>query len=113
MAIKPIPKKLLIHTVTYEEWVEGDGITTDGGHKAPVTLSNVRLQRLSNIKKSTTQEQLLYNAMLFFDVVNSSSSGEFKFTEKSRVTFDSQQMIVQKVNPVDAFELHHYEIGLV
>lgn len=112
MIVKPIPKPLLPHTVTYEEWQEGDGINTADGFKEAITLSSVRIQSLSNIKRNTNSEELLYDAMLFFDVVNSSSSGQFIFTEKSRVTHNGKSMIVEKVNPVEAIRLHHYEIGL-
>lgn len=112
MIVNPIPKHVLIHTVTYEEWQDGDGISTDGGFQAPVTLSNVRVQELSNIRKSTNSEQLLYDAMLFFDVINSSSSGPFEFKEKSKVTFNGKSMVIEKINPVEALTLHHYEIGL-
>ncbi|MBU8773188.1 putative minor capsid protein [Cytobacillus oceanisediminis] len=110
--VKPIPKHVLIHTVTYEEWQDGDGINTESGFKSPVTLSNVRVQALSNIRKNTNSEELLYEAILFYDVVNSSSSAAFNFAEKSRVTFDGKQLLVKKVNPVEALTLHHYEIGL-
>jgi hypothetical protein len=112
MVIKPIPRHLLIHTVTYEEFQEGDGINTEDGYKPAVTLSDVRVQALSNIKKSTNSETLLYDAMLFYDVVNSSSDAPFEFTEKSKVTFNGKTMFVEKVNPVKAIKLHHYEIGL-
>ncbi|MFC0271125.1 putative minor capsid protein [Metabacillus herbersteinensis] len=112
MNVKPIPLSVLPHTVTYEEWQEGDGINTESGFKAAVTLSNVRVQLLSNIRKNTNSESLLYDAMLFYDVVNSSSSGAFVFTEKSKVTFNGKAMFVEKVNPVEAFKLHHHEIGL-
>ncbi|WP_026582127.1 putative minor capsid protein [Bacillus sp. J33] len=110
--VKPIPKHVLIHTVTYEEWQEGDGITTESGFLPPITLTNVRVQSLSNIRKNTNSEELLYEAMLFYDMVNSSSSGPFEFVEKSKVTFAGKTMHVKKVNPVEALALHHYEIGL-
>jgi hypothetical protein len=113
MVVKPIPKHVLTHTVTYEEWQEGDGINADGGFKAPVTLSNVRVQYLSNIQRNSNSEQLLYEAMLFYDVINSSSSAPFTFIEKSKVTFDGKTMVVEKVNPVEAIQLHHYEIELI
>jgi hypothetical protein len=113
MVVKPIPKHVLTHTVTYEEWVEGDGINTESEFKAPVTLLDVRVQSLSNIKRNANSEQLLYEAMLFFDVVNSSSDGPFTFMEKSKVIFDGKTMFVEKVNPVEAFSLHHYEVGLI
>ncbi|MFS0776256.1 putative minor capsid protein [Neobacillus sp. 3P2-tot-E-2] len=113
MVVKPIPKHVLTHTVIYEEWLEGDGINTESGFNAPVTLSNVRVQFLSNIRKNANSEHLLYEATLFYDVVNSSSSDVFTFTEKSRITHDNKTMVVEKVNPVEAIQLHHYEIGLI
>ncbi|WP_338788809.1 putative minor capsid protein [Metabacillus sp. FJAT-53654] len=112
MIVKPIPKHLLIHTVVYEQFQEGDGITTESGFLPPVTLSDVRVQALSNIKKNTNSEDLLYDAMLFYDVVNSSSSAPFEFTEKSKVNHNGKTMFIEKVNPVEAIKLHHYEIGL-
>jgi Minor capsid protein len=111
--VKPIPLSVLVHTVEYEQFQEGDGITTEDGYKLAVTFYNVRVQVLSTIKKNTNSEELLYDALLFFDVVNSSSSGPFVFTEKSKITFNSKAMTIEKVNPVEAFALHHYEIGLV
>lgn len=117
MIIKPIPMHLLTHTVTYEEFQEGDGITTDDGFKEPVSLSHVRVQSLStvqpNIKRNNNAEELAYNAMLFYDVVHSKSNAPFEFTEKSRIHFDGKVMTIEKVNPVEAIKLHHYEIGLV
>lgn len=112
MVVKPIPMHLLVHTAQYEEFQEGDGITSSDGYKAPVTLKNVRVQYLSNVKRNTNSEELLYEAMLFYDAINSLSSGPFEFVEKSRVTIDGKIMIVEKVNPVVAIKLHHYEIGL-
>jgi Minor capsid protein len=113
MVVKPIPKHVLIHTVTYEEWQEGDGIKTESGFNAPVTLSNVRLEAQSNIRRTSNSEQILYKALLFYDVVNSASSEVFTFTEKSRITHDGKSMVVEKVNPVHAISLHHYEIELI
>jgi hypothetical protein len=112
MVVKPIPVHLLPDTVQYEEFQEGDGISSSDGYKAPVTLEHVRVQYLSNIKRNTNSEELLYEAMLFYDVINSDPSGPFEFIQKSKVTFDGKTMIVEKVNPVVAIKLHHYEIGL-
>ena len=111
--IRPIPLQLLIHSLTYEEFVPGDGFETEEGFKPAVTLSNVRVESVSNIKRSNNGEELQYKALLFFDVVNSKSSGPFEFKEKSRVIFDGKTMYVNKVNPVYGFSLHHYEVELI
>ncbi|PAD67027.1 hypothetical protein CHH83_20890 [Bacillus sp. 7586-K] len=113
MIVKPIPLHMLTDTVQYRPFQEGDGITTEDGFGDAITLSNVRVQYLSNISKNTNSEELKYEAMLFYDVVNSNSSDAFEFTEKSEIDFDGKTMVVEKVNPVHAFKLHHYEIGLV
>ncbi|MCM3404254.1 MULTISPECIES: putative minor capsid protein [Bacillaceae] len=109
--VKPIPKKVLIHFVTYEEYL-GKG-RMDEEYKQPITLSNVLVQPVSNIKRSNIAEQKAFQSLLFFDVVNSSSEALFEFKEKSKVTFQGQRMTVNKVNPVHAFSLHHYEVELV
>jgi len=110
--IKPIPKHLLPHTVEYEEYQEGDGITKESGFLPAVTLSFVRVQYQSIIKKTNNSEDELFDAILFYDVVNSSSSSDFTFTKKSKITHNGKTMAIEKVNPVEAFKLHHYEIGM-
>lgn len=110
--VKPIPKRVLIHEVTYEEHIPGDGFTEEE-FKPPATLYNVRVGFESNIRRTNISEEKLYKAILIFDVVNSSSSGVFEFKEKSKVTFNGEEMHVNKVNPVYGFALHHYEIELI
>jgi hypothetical protein len=112
LIIKPIPRRVLTHTAVYEEFQKGDGINTEDGFKPPVELTNVRVQYLSEYKKSNSAEEQLYDALLIFDVVNSKAAGDFEFIEKSKVTFNGKTMFVKKVNPVEAFKLHHWEIGL-
>src|SRR4051812_14514597 len=100
MKVKPIPKQVLIHTATYEEFVQGDGFETEDDFKSPVLLSNVLLQPSNtstpNIIRTTTGEELQVNYTMFYDLVNSSANGEFDFTEKSRITFEGKTFIVEK-----------------
>jgi Minor capsid protein len=112
LIIKPIPKCVLTHTVVYEEFQKGDGINTEERYKPSVELLNVRVQYLSEMKNSTSAEEQLYDALLLFDVVNSKAAGDFEFIEKSKVVYNGKTMFVKKVNPVEAFKLHHWEIGL-
>ncbi|MBB6446462.1 putative minor capsid protein [Bacillus benzoevorans] len=118
MNIKPIPRTLLIHTVNYEEFVQGDGFETEGSFKTPVTLSNVRIQTASNkskpnISRDYYAEQLIWTALLFYDVVNSSSSAPFEFKEKAKVTFEGKTMTIEKVKPIYGLSLHHYELEMI
>lgn len=109
--VKPIPQKLLPDTVTYEEY---DGNERWGDDwKPPVTLLHVRFQEMSTLSISNIREQREFKSLLFFDVVNSRFSGSFEFKEKSKVTFNGQSYVVNKVNPIHAFKLHHYEVELI
>lgn len=110
--MRPIPYKLLIHEATYEEYIPGDSWTTEG-YKDPVTLQNVRIDKGSRFTRNNNGEQILYNALLFYDVVNSSASGTFEFKEQSKLTFDGDTMIVNKINPMYGYKLHHWEIELI
>lgn len=110
--IKPIPLNVLQHTVTYEQFQKGDGINTSDSFLTAVTLSKVRVQQLSNFSRNTVSEELLYDSILFYDVVNSSGLGSQSFTEKSKITFNGKTMYIEKISPVEAFSLHHYELGI-
>lgn len=111
--VRQMPISLLIHSITYEEFVQGNGFDTEDGYKAEVTLSNIRIESISNIKRNSQGEELQYKALLFFDVVNSKASGSFEFKEKSRVIWDGKTIFVSKVNPIYAFSLHHWELELL
>lgn len=110
--MRPIPKKLLIHEAVYEEYVPGDS-WTPAGYKPAVTLQNVRIDVGSRLTRSGNGEQILYNALLFYDAENSSASGAFEFKEQSKLTFDGDTMTVNKVNPLCGYRLHHYEVELI
>ena len=107
--IAPIPLYLLIHTVIYEEYQDN----SDGygeGYKDPVTLRNVRVEPVSSLRRSNTTETQTFNSILFFDMTH--STPQVNFVEKSKVTFNGQEMVVSKVNPMYSLKLHHYEIEL-
>lgn len=109
--IRPIPLSLLIHSVTYEEYVGNDGWGET--YLPPVTLENVLVQPTSNINRSNIAEEKQYKAILFFDMTHSSPKVTFK--EKSRVAFNGETMTVQKVNTLYALSTtpHHIEVELV
>ena len=109
--VKPIPIHLLPDTVTYEEY-EGSERWGDTW-TAPVTLSNVRVEDMSSLTMSNIREQREFKALLFFDVVISKSDIPFAFIEKSKVTHNGVEYVVNKVTPVRAFKLHHFEVELV
>lgn len=108
--VKPIPKSFLIHEVQYEEYAGNSG--WGESYKPSVTLKNVRIESISSITRSNTTELKNFKALLYYDTVNSSATGDFQFNEKSKVTFNGETMYVNKVNPVYGFSLHHYEVEL-
>lgn len=109
--IKPIPKKLLIHEATYEEFDTNNRYGET--YFAPVTLKNIRINFERSLNRSGDTESKNIKATMFFDLRNSSATGEFEFKEKSKLTFEGLVMQVQKINPVYADTLHHYEVELI
>lgn len=109
--IRPIPLSLLIHKVTYEEYSGNSGWGET--YLPPVTLENVLVQPVSNISRSNIAEEKQYKAILFFDMTHSKPKVTFK--EKSRVTFNGEIMVVQRVNTLYALSTtpHHIEVELV
>lgn len=105
-----MPLEVLIHSVAYEEYTEKDRYGNQ--FKEPVTLENVLVQPASNIKRSDSTEQIAYKALLFFDCVHSLPA-DVVFKKKSKITFNGEAMIVDKVNPIYTFNLHHYELELI
>lgn len=107
--IKPMPKEMLIHSVTYEEFYEN---RHGQGFKDPIELKHVLIQPVSSIKRSNLSDEVSYNSLLFFDCVNSRPS-DITFKKKSRIKFNGESMVVDKVNPIYTFNLHHYELELI
>lgn len=115
--VKPIPKTLLPDTVQFAEYVAESGFVNgsfvEEGHKAPVTLSFVRVEELTSKQISSLSDEQRHTHKLYYDVVSSESDGTFEFTVDSEVTYNGKKLVVQKVNPVKAFTLHHYELELI
>lgn len=108
MDIEPIPEELLIHEVTYEEFL---GDTTFGKKWAPpIAITNVRIEPQSNLVATINGESIDVSSMLFIDAVNSSHKTELK--KGSRVKFGQDNLTVVECKPYYAFDPntpHHYE----
>lgn len=106
--IKPIPKKLLTHTIQYEEWFNDDGYGSS--YKNPITINFVRVDPSSAIARSNIRDDVEANSVIFIDRIYSQPFIELK--EKSRVTFEGKPFEVTKTNPFyDFLEVpHHYEV---
>lgn len=108
--LKPIPLKLLIHSATYEEFIESQRY--EETFKQPITLKNIRMNFETSLNRASDSATESIKATMFFDLVNSKATGPFEFKEKSKVTFEGQQMQVQKVSPFYSNKIHHYEVEL-
>jgi Minor capsid protein len=109
--VKPIPKKLLPHTIEYERFTgEGrNGPTYD----MAVTVKNVRMEPTSEKSIDNNGEQIQLKSKLFIDAVNSSPLIDLK--EKSVVHFDEKDYYVQSIATfyTNTVLVHHWELGLV
>lgn len=110
--MRPIPKKLLIHTVTLlhisgkDRW--GKEITD-----VQTMLTHVRIEPSSKIVKDKDNNEIQLSATLFFDCKNSRPllTG---FSLDDQIIFNGQKHRIQLVEPLyDGEKLHHYELGLV
>ena len=112
MNVLPIPKELLIHTATYEEFT---GVSVWGEtFAAPVTLTNVLVQPSTEVIRDTVREAINARALLFYDFQNSGPAIA-RFVEKSRISFGSFIYTVGQVKTLYAFDNvpHHIELILV
>lgn len=115
MFIRPLPKKWLIHEITYEGFT---GEKDDWGNEAyeqPLTIKNVRFDDSTVFSRDKTQTKVVANAVIFIDATNSSPlPSEFK--EQSKVKFKGKEYIVQKVVPCyypNKDEVRHWELEVI
>lgn len=105
--VAPIPKGLLIHTVTYEEMVKSEW---GDSFAAPVTIENVRIEPKNTLSRNGTGSTITSDTLLFWDSVHSTPCA---FVGDSKITFNGRVMIVSSV--ADFYcenNLHHSEVRL-
>lgn len=110
--MKPIPKKLLIHTVQLRAVNDKNawGNETLGD---PIELKNVRLEPSTKYVKDKDHNEIQLAAMLFFDIHNSRPHGQI-FNDGQVLVFNGERYRIQLVEPLyDGRRLHHYELGLI
>jgi len=105
--VAPIPKGLLIHTVTYEEMTKSEW---GDSFAAPVTIEHVRVEPKNTLSRNGTGSTITSDTLLFWDSVHSTPCA---FVEDSKVTFSGREMIVVSVSDYyDESKLHHKEVRL-
>ncbi|WP_017728499.1 putative minor capsid protein [Halalkalibacterium ligniniphilum] len=111
MRIKPIPRRFLIHSIEYEEFVR-DG--SFGEEFAPSeTISFVLVQPKSELKRDSNGEEVQVQGVIFLDAVN---TPKFKrLREKSKVKFNGNDYRIVACDALYAFKSntpHHYEVDI-
>ncbi|MCT8138641.1 minor capsid protein [Anaerobacillus sp. CMMVII] len=109
--LKPIPKKLLIHTVKYEEYL---GSSRNGDIYADeITVNHVLIHPSFQVKRTIMGDDRQIKAVIFIDHKHSKPFAEMK--PKSKVHFKGKDWIVNACAPIYAFSTtpHHYEVELI
>lgn len=111
--VRQIPKRLLIHTVQYAEYIgtSGGWGGTEGNHKPAVPYSAVRVEPSTQLVKDGTGDSVTARAVLFIDMINSDYNNTIP-KEKSKVTFEGVEYVVKQVDYLYARTLHHLEVYL-
>jgi hypothetical protein len=111
MIVKPIPKILLPNSVSYQEYIPdtGEGATWN----TAVTLSDVKIDEQKQFRRNSNGAEIVGNAMLYYDYVNSSGLTD-KPTNESKVIYDGKTYFVVDTDILRANSdtPHHYEILL-
>lgn len=110
--MRPIPKVLLIHTVTQAK-VKGNEGWGDESLTDQQELRYVRVEPSSRVIRDKNNAEVQLAATLFFDCKNSRPVGT-AFSEDQVIDFQGQKYRIVSVEPLtDRRKLHHYEIGMV
>jgi hypothetical protein len=109
--IKPIPKRLLPNSVTYQAYIPDTGEGATWG--TVVTLSTVKIDEQKQFRRDSNGAEIVGNAMLFYDYVNSIGLTD-KPTNGSKVVYGDKTYFVVDTDILRANSdtPHHYEILL-
>jgi hypothetical protein len=107
--VQPIPKKLLLHAVTYEEFVQDDY-----GSKflPPQTIRYVRVEPKNAIARSNIRDDDEGSTILFIDYRYTTPF--IRPVERSRISCNDKSYEVTKVNEfwADESTIHHIEVEI-
>ncbi|MBE6855878.1 MAG: hypothetical protein E7500_00400 [Ruminococcus sp.] len=109
--MRPIPKKLLIHSaelkaVEKDEWQE-ETLTT------VADLKHIRVEPASKLVTDKQNRQITITAVMFYDCRNSRPKA-VEFAHGQKICWNGKTYSVEVIEPLYAGNrLHHYELGLV
>jgi hypothetical protein len=109
---RPIPKRLLIHSVEYQPPQDDGG--WNSAPEPPVTISHVRISAPTTgefVSRSAIKDNIEVRFVMFVDAVHSTPTVTIE--ERGKVTWNGQTYEVVRVSPMyGASRLHHVEVGL-
>lgn len=109
--MRPIPRKLLIHTATLKTSASIDAFQKPT--HAETALTCVRIEPSNAVIKTKDNTEITLSAVLFYDCTNSLPKGT-DFALESKIVFGGEERMVKSVERFyDHNKLHHLEIGLV
>lgn len=113
MLYKPIPKRLLIHEITYTEKSNNTGGWGGGSENEVKVIKNVRIKSKNAVKKTAENEEKLVKGILFIDAKYSKPF--IPLVVDSKVSFKGTDLTVLSCEPVftDIDTPHHYEVELI
>lgn len=109
--MRPIPKRLLIHSATAVTEGKAD-IWNEKSAASETQLSLIRVEPSSDLTVSKQNEQVKLSAILIFDCKNSKPAG-FEFDHVKHIVFEGQKYNIEGIGKFyDERKLHHYEVEL-
>lgn len=110
--MRPIPKKLLIHSAELLD-VRKDDMWQSTECKKAADLKNIRLEPSSQLVTDKQNRQINLSAVMFYDCTNSCPEN-VKFTHGQKIRWRGKEYTVEIIEPLyDGSRLHHYELGLI
>lgn len=110
--MKPIPKQLLIHTVTLRYKTDSD--IWDNSAYEEQTLHYVRIEPKKTLTYTKESQQLSLNSILFIDALNSTLPTKISLDDE--IIWRGNTYTIKSIDEqfaLDGLSLHHYEIGLI
>ena len=107
----PIPKKMLPNQATYLKYKADNG--EGSSYEKPVILNHVKIDEQKQIVYTSNGAELIGNAMLYYDLVNSAGLEE-KPVNESLIIFEDRTYTIVDTDVLrgNSNKPHHYEIKL-
>lgn len=109
--IKPIPKRLLPHNCTFQEYLGNTGEGDTWGIVSPI--SYVKIEEKTQLKVTSNGREVVGNAKMFYDCINSAGLKDrpepnsiIGFNDREYRVVDTDIFYADSSNP------HHYEVLL-